>query len=99
MEKITSEGPLAGMIARMGNWSAGPNPLVNTPDENGRIAGFWHGLWHGFSAPVTVVRSLFNDSVHVFDVHNSGNGYVFGFLLGVLLWAGGGRANSPRRHR
>lgn len=98
MEKLTADGPLAPVIEKLGGWRAGPNPLVNTPDESGRIAGFWLGMWHGFVAPVNVVRSLFNDSVHVFEVHNSGNGYVFGFLLGVMLWAGG-RAGSPRRHR
>jgi hypothetical protein len=77
---------------------AGPNPQVNTPDENGRVAGFWLGLWHGIIAPVTFIISLFSANVHVFDVHNDGNWYVFGFLLGLTaVWGGGGRASSRRR--
>lgn len=77
---------------------AGPNALVNTPDEAGRVAGFWQGLWHGIIAPVTFVISLFSDTVHVFETHNNGNWYVFGFLLGLMaVWGGGGRASSRRR--
>ncbi len=77
---------------------AGPNPQVNTPNEEGKVAGFWQGLWHGIIAPVTFVISLFSDKVHVWEVHNNGNWYVAGFLLGITaIWGGGGRASS-RRH-
>ena len=27
---------------------AGPNKLEKTPDEEGKVAGFWKGIWHGF---------------------------------------------------
>lgn len=98
MEKLmAADGPMAPLMEKLGAWRAGPNPLENTPDEAGRIAGFWLGVWHGFIAPVTAIRSLLSKDVHVYEVHNSGNGYMLGFLLGVLLWAGGGRAGAPRR--
>jgi len=36
--------------------------------------------------------------VHVYEVHNTGNGYIFGFLLGiVLIWGGGGGGIASRR--
>jgi len=77
---------------------AGPNVMVNVPNEEGRVAGFWQGLWHGIIAPVTFVISLFSDTAHVFETHNNGNWYVFGFLLGLTaVWGGGGRASSRRR--
>ena len=77
---------------------AGPNEMVNTPNEDGRVAGFWQGLWHGIIAPVTFVISLFSDKVHVFETHNNGNWYVFDFLLGLTaVWGGGGSAASRRR--
>lgn len=88
-------GPLAVLQQRVAGWSAGPNPAEGTPDANGRTAGFLLGVWHGARAPITLVRSLFRDDVHVFEVHNTGKGYLFGFLLGVTLWAGGPRV-SPR---
>jgi hypothetical protein len=98
MEDITDGAePLARIKEKLSGWRAGPNPLIDTPDENGRVAGFWLGVWHGFTAPVSAIRSLFRKDVQVFEVHNSGNGYVFGFLLGIMLWAGGGGA--PRRRR
>lgn len=63
----------------------GPNPLVNQPDGAGLIARAGAGLWHGIIAPVTLVISFFNSDVHMYEVHNAGSEYDFGFLLGVTL--------------
>ena len=52
------------------------------PDEY-IIYGFWYGLWHGIISPITFVISLFSDKVVVFETHNNGCWYTFGFLLGV----------------
>jgi hypothetical protein len=65
---------------------------VNAP----HIAGFWLGLWHGIICPVTFLISLFNDHVNVYDVHNNGNWYNFGFVLGVSVVFGGGAKASAR---
>ena len=75
----------------------GVNPEVGTAPEIGRVAGFWQGLWHGFIAPVTFVISLFTDTVNVYEVHNSGNWYDFGFVLGAGILFSGGGAGSRRR--
>ena len=64
---------------------AGPNELVNTPNGEGRVAGFWLGLWHGFISPFTFLISLFSDTVHIYEVHNSGAWYNFGFLFGASM--------------
>lgn len=52
-------------------------------------AGFWLGLWHGAIAPITFLVSLFNDQVNVYEVHNSGNWYNLGFILGLTVSLGG----------
>jgi branched-subunit amino acid permease len=78
---------------------AGPNEMVNTPDEGGQIAGFWQGLWQGFISPFTFLISLFSETVHVYDVHNNGNWYNFGFLLGASIIFGGGGGGAARRRR
>ncbi len=97
--KIT-DGPLAPTFEKLAGSLAGPNPAANTPDEKGRVAGFWLGLWHGMIAPVTLIISLFSDKVHVYEVHNSGRGYVAGFLLGLTALRGGrGRADFSRGRR
>ena len=79
----------------------GPNILADQPNEEGEVAGFWMGLWHGFASPVMFIISLFNKSVEVFEVHNNGGWYTFGFLLGasVILGGGGGGAASGARRR
>jgi hypothetical protein len=70
----------------------GANPEVGTAVvEGGDPAGFWLGLWHGIIAPVTFVISLFVDTINVYEVHNSGNWYDFGFVLGAGILFGGSR--------
>jgi hypothetical protein len=63
----------------------GPNPMVNQPDSRGLIARAGAGLWHGIIAPITLVISFFNSDVHVYEVHNAGSEYDFGFLLGITV--------------
>ena len=36
----------------------GPNPLVNQPDGQGRVARAVAGLWHGLIVPVTLILSF-----------------------------------------
>ena len=41
--------------------------------------------------PISFIFSLFNDKVTIYEVHNSGGWYNFGFLLGAaMIWGGGG---------
>ncbi|MBU2572630.1 MAG: hypothetical protein KKH28_00940 [Elusimicrobia bacterium] len=50
-------------------------------------AGFWDGLWHGLIAVITFIVSLFNENVSVYETHNKGKLYEFGFLLGVGVFS------------
>ena len=53
-------------------------------------AGFWFGLWHGVISFISLIIHLFNDSVAVYELNNTGGWYDFGFLLGVIcVWGGG----------
>jgi hypothetical protein len=63
----------------------GPNPLVNTADGHGRVAGILLGLWHGIISPVTLILSFVNQAVQMYEVHNDGSQYNLGFLLGVAI--------------
>ncbi len=40
--------------------------------------------------PISFIVSLFRDSVSVYEVHNNGGWYNFGFLLGAAIVLGGG---------
>lgn len=77
----------------------GPNQLAKSPDEEGDVAGFWKGLWHGIIAPITFIVSLFSDNVHMYEVHNNGNWYNLGFLIGMVIILGGGGGGACSRSR
>ena len=79
--------------------AAGPNPDVGVPSADGEVAGFWLGLWQGFIAPITFVISLFTDEVNFYEVHNNGNWYDFGFVLGAGILFGGGGFGALRTRR
>jgi hypothetical protein len=63
----------------------GPNPLVNKADANKHVAGIWMGVWHGIISPVTLIISFSNPKVQMYEVHNDGSQYNFGFLVGVAV--------------
>jgi hypothetical protein len=87
------------MVLAISGCAAGPNELVNTPDKEGNVAGFWKGLWHGFISPFTFVISLFSNTVHIYEIHNNGGWYNFSFLLGASIIFGGGGGGAARRRR
>jgi hypothetical protein len=63
----------------------GPNPEVDKAAENGHVAGFPEGLWHGLISPVTAIGSFFNPALQMYEVHNNGRDYNLGFLIGVAV--------------
>jgi hypothetical protein len=81
--------------------TAGPNVLRNMPDEDGAVAGFWQGLWQGIISPFAFIISLFSKNITVYEVHNNGGWYNFGFLMGasIIFGGSGGGAASRRKRR
>jgi len=58
--------------------------------SNDSQAGFLYGLWHGIISIISMIVHVFNDSVLVYEVNNTGGWYDFGFLIGVIsIWGGG----------
>jgi len=66
-------------------YNPGPNPLMNTTDAHGSVAGILLGIWHGFISPVTLVVSFMNPAVQMYEVHNDGSQYNLGFFLGIVI--------------
>jgi hypothetical protein len=79
--------------------AAGPNEMANQAVDGEKLAGFWQGLWHGFISLFTFIISLFNDNVGVYETHNNGGWYNFGFIFGIMMFYGGGGGGSARRRR
>jgi ABC-type multidrug transport system permease subunit len=102
MKRITIVISLISIMVLLSACAAGPNELRNTPDEDGEVAGFWKGIWHGLISPITFIISLFSKSVYVYEVHNNGGWYTFGFLLGASIifgGSGGGAANRRKKYK
>jgi hypothetical protein len=82
------------LVTTLLSCTAGPNVLKGTSAANNVVAGFWRGLWHGFICFFTMIASLFSNSVTIYEVHNNGGWYNFGFVLGAGMFFGcsaGGR--------
>jgi hypothetical protein len=86
--------------------AASRDPLEGTAAQapcctelNGSSAGFWLGVWHGGISPATFVVSLFSSSTGVYEVHNNGGWYNFGFYLGFTSVIGGSGSAYGRRNR
>ena len=77
--------------------ASGPNPSKGTASEHGGVAGFWLGLWQGFIAPLVFVVSLFRRDLGIYDVHNNGAWYNFGYLFGLACFFGCKRNRAARR--
>lgn len=72
------------------------NPVAGPDDD---AAGFWKGIWHGFILLFTLVISLFNENVGVYEIQNTGRLYDLGFLLGVMMFFGGSCGGAGRKSK
>ena len=100
MKKALLIGLLIMVLMALAGCAAGPNAFLDTPDDDGDVAGFWRGLWHGIITPITFIISLFSDNVSIYEVHNTGGWYDFGYLLGLItIWGGGGGGAASARKR
>lgn len=91
--------PAIGLALALSACAAGVSPAVDVPAPDGDIAGFWTGLWHGIILPFAFVVSVFSDTVGIYEVHNTGGWYDFGFVLGAGTFLGGGGAGAKRSRR
>ena len=59
--------------------------------------GFWYGLWHGMIATIALIWHIFDDSVAVYAIYNTGGWYDFGFLMGVGAFSSGCSCSRRRK--
>jgi hypothetical protein len=60
-------------------------------------AGFWAGLWHGFICLLAFIVSFFSSQVGIYEAHNTGAWYNFGFILGAACFFGGSWGSQWKR--
>jgi len=66
---------------------------------DGKVYGFWNGLWHGLIAWFALIGSLFNDDIAIYAFNNNGGWYNFGFLIGVGGTLKGGSSGVKRTRK
>ena len=87
------------VLVMISGCTPGLNESTGSANSSGQVAGFLTGLWHGFISLFTFILSLFSDSISMYEVHNNGNWYNFGYLLGVMSFFGGSGGGAGRRSR
>ena len=87
------------LLSILAGCAPGPNLSRGMASEHHGVAGFWLGLWQGFIAPIVFVVSLFKSGLNIYEVHNNGAWYNFGYLFGLACFFGGSgnRTARPRR--
>ena len=99
MKKITIVSVLLLITVLFMSCTAGPNSTAGVANADGEVAGFLMGLWHGCIAFITFVISLFSDKVNVYEVHNNGGWYNFGFILGAMIAFGGSGHGAGKKKK
>jgi len=100
MRQTTLIGLCLVLAAMVLSWSCapGPNAMEKTAAADGRIAGFWLGIWHGLISPITFIVSLFTSKIRLYEIHNSGGWYNFGFVIGAGLFLSGGILGRKKKN-
>lgn len=52
-------------------------------------AHFLWGVWHGWLAPLSLVISIFDDNIRIYEVLNTGFWYDLGFYMAIISGFGG----------
>jgi hypothetical protein len=92
--RCSARGSL-GRIERLENFKTNTNILaVAGPGSKYQVsgavpAGFRAGFWHGLISPIAFIVSLFNSRVRIYETHNRGRSYEFGFIFGASVTMGG----------
>ena len=85
------------LLATLTACAPGPNKMQDSIGPRDTVAGFWHGVWQGFIAPFVFVISLFKSGMNIYEVHNNGAWYNFGYLFGLACFFGGSGNRARRR--
>lgn len=52
-------------------------------------AGFFTGIWHGWIAPFSLIYSLFNKNIGIYEIYNNGFFYDLGYYMAIISGFGG----------
>lgn len=73
-----------------------PGDGTNTSDN---LAGFFWGIWHGWLAPFSLIISIFDKNIRIYEVMNQGLSYDFGFYIAIISGFGGLSLSRKKKNR
>jgi len=73
-------------------------PGDNTYSASHR-AGFFWGIWHGWLAPISLIISLFNKDIQIYEPFNTGWWYDLGYYMAIISGFGGLSLARRRKHQ
>jgi len=47
-------------------------------------ANFLWGIWHGWLAPLSLIISIFDKNINIYEIWNTGFWYDFGFYIAII---------------
>lgn len=53
------------------------------------LAGFFTGIWHGWIAPISLIRSIFDHRISIYETYNTGFFYNLGYYMAIISGFGG----------
>ena len=62
-------------------------------------AGFLWGIWHGWIAPVSLIYSIFNRNIGIYEVYNTGFWYDLGYYMAIISGFGGLTLSRKKRKK
>ena len=58
-------------------------------NSNINPAGFFTGIWHGWIAPFSLIYSIFNKNIGIYEANNIGFWYNLGYYMAIISGFGG----------
>lgn len=52
-------------------------------------AGLFSGIWHGWIAPFSLIYSIFNKNIRIYETYNNGFLYDLGYYAAIISGFGG----------
>ena len=88
------------LVSILAACAPGANQSKGVANQHDVVAGFWLGIWQGFIAPFVFLASLFRSNLNIYEAHNNGAWYNFGYLFGLAcILGGGGNRTAGRKPR
>ncbi len=83
-KKKGNVGLLILIISLVGIIMTGCADLYNVKScLTGEESGFFYGVIHGTFMLFSLIGSLFDNTITIYDINNNGNAYNFGYVLGA----------------